>query len=396
MTITTLGGTKPRATLMRRAASAIAPLATSLAADIDFTTGIRSPYAPDDALAKVTLDDWFGGPGGLDFITVDTARALSVAVIAKTVFVLGNTGGRLPFRTTRQGLTVPNLSILDQPERGIPRATTLRKTIEELFFRPAAYWIVTERDARGWPAWVERANWGQLTHDTTGRLTHWKGQPVNPADVLRFDSPLGAGFLSNAAETIRRGLVLNHVASLAEDNPVPTLILRDISGNQLDPTEVKQLREQWIAARKTKGPAFIPKTMEAQALGVMPEQLLIEGRRAIQLETVRHAGVSAWLADVTVEGSTLKYENRELRNWELLDLNLMPYITALTGRLSMADVTPRGWEVTMDADSLTRPDQKTRFETYKVGKDAGFITAEWIAIQEGWPLPAAPELEGPA
>lgn len=87
---------------------------------------------------------------------------------------------------------------------------------------------------------------------------------------------------------------------------------------------------------------------------------------------------------MALEGSTLSYENRASRNWELLDLGLSPMMTSITSRLSMGDVTPHGWQVEFNTDQLTRDDMKTRFETYKIGVDGNFVTPEQIAAWEGW------------
>lgn len=82
----------------------------------------------------------------------------------------------------------------------------------------------------------------------------------------------------------------------------------------------------------------------------------------------------------------MNYQNRQSRSWELIDLFLAKYMTAISARLSMPDLTPIGWRVEFNTDDLTKPDLKTRFETYKLGLDGKFIDQSWIEAQEGEPL----------
>lgn len=338
-----------------------------------------SPWAGNN-LASVDLAELFGLGS---CIQPTRAKAMGLATVSKGRRAYAGNIGRMSFRTTKAGVAAPfQLSILDQPERDRSRAQTLTWTVDELLFYPHAYWVITERDFYGWPAWVKLCPNDQATTDNDGRLLTAWGNPIeNYLGVIQFDA-IDAGLLIDGAETIRRALVLNRAASLAEDNPVPALDIHN-DGDDLNDDEIKELLDSWQAARRTRGVGYSSKGIKVTSLGLPVEQLLIEGRKAITLELVRHLGLPAWAVDAEVTGSTLNYTNRASRNWELIDLGLAPMMTAITSRLSMPDVTPRGWAVEFNTDELTRDDTTTRYTNYNLGIVGGYLSADEVRVLEG-------------
>ena len=81
----------------------------------------------------------------------------------------------------------------------------------------------------------------------------------------------------------------------------------------------------------------------------------------------------------------MSYQNRASRNRELIDTALSPYMEAITGRLSMNDITPRSQSVRFATDSMTKPEAKERYEAYKVAIDSGLMTADEARAKEDLP-----------
>jgi len=343
-------------------------------------TGYATPYSTG-TLEQMTLDDLFGIA---DHITVNRAKAMTLAPVAKGRRVIAGNIGRLSLVTTKDGLPAPTqMSLLAQPERDRPLAATLTWTADALMFYPRTWWVVMERDFYGWPAWVKVLPQEDAELDLEGHLVKAWGQPLSSYQgVIQFDG-VDAGLLIDGADTIRRALIINRAASLAEDNPVPALDIHN-DGEDLTKDEIDTLLDSWQAARRRRGVGYSSRSVKVTPLGLPTEQLLIEGRKAITLELSRHMGLPAWAVDAEVAGASMTYTNRASRNWELLDLGLAAPMTAISSRLSMGDVTPRGWAVEFNHDQLTRDDMKTRFETYKIGRDGGFITQAQIDAWEGW------------
>jgi hypothetical protein len=61
------------------------------------------------------------------------------------------------------------------------------------------------------------------------------------------------------------------------------------------------------------------------------------------------------------------------------------YMKAVEQRLSMGDVTPRGWRVKSNLDAFLRSDSKTRVETYAIGKPLGIYPDERLEELEDIP-----------
>lgn len=362
-----------------RAATALrAPLARMLAVE-----QLASPWADSSHLETITLQDLYGYAEG---VQVNRSRAMQIGTVAAGRNTVAGTVGRLSLfaQKNNQRLPIqPTLLGRGQLERGVPRATTLTWTVDSLLFYPCTWWVVRERDSYNWPSWVEWVPQGKASTDADGNLTHVDGVAVRPEDVIRFDSPTGSGLLVDGARTIKRAIAIEDAAALAEDNPVPTMHLHN-EGDKMTKEEIEELLTMWSAARRKRGVAYTSKGIKAEAMGTHVEQLLIEGRKAINLDLIRHMNTPAWAAAASADGTSLKYENRTSRNWELIDITCAPYMQAIVGRLSMPDVSPLGTEYKFDTDELTKPDQKTRFETYQLGKAAGFIDNEMISAWEGW------------
>lgn len=325
-------------------------------------------------------------------IVISRRTAMSLPVVAKTRRVLATNIGRMKIVSRKNGAPAPlQMPYLQQPEKDRPLSQTLIWTADALFFHPCTWWIVQQRDSYGWPArgGVKLLKRSDAELDENGKLIRAWGKPVDDRDVIQFDAPDG-GLLHEGRKILRRAVILDRAASLAEENPVPSIDLHYTGQKPLEEDQIHELLTSWRDARAKYGAGFTDKSIEAKTLGIQSAQLLVESQKQMDLALARQSGAPAWAVDVALEGSTLNYSNRSSRAWELIDLFLATYTTAIASRLSMPDATPIGWETEFDHDVLTRPDQRTRFETYEIGKRAGFIDDSWIAAQEGQPLKEIP------
>lgn len=356
--------------------------------------GPRSPFTPDGVLSQVLWEDLMGLARQ---VTVSRKSAMALPVVSKARLMIAGNIGRLKLQQTKAGKPVPVVtSLLLQPEKDRPLAETLTWTVDALMFYPCTWWIVQERDYYGWPRWVKWLPQQDAELDQSGKLVKAWGQRVDPRDVIQFNS-LAGGLLIDGKDVLQRATIIARAASLAEANPVPGLDLHN-EGEELEPEEIEELLSSWAAARMNRGVGYSSKAIKVNPLGQQESQLLINGRKAIDLELARALGIPAWAVDVPVEGATLNYQNRASRWWELIDLAMAPYMNTLTARLSMPDVSPLGWEAGFVLDELTREDTKTRYANYQVGLNAGFLTLDMIYQWEGWDtsLIPAPKNEGAA
>lgn len=342
-------------------------------------TVLSSPWADSSHLQEVVFQDIYGidveGP-------VTRAAAIRLATVAKGRDVLTGMISRQPLMASKGGKPLAKVpSFLAQPERGIALVNTLTWMCDSMFFHGRAWWHITEFDVEGFPLWCEWVPEDQAETNDAGQLTHAFGKPVQPGSGVRFDAP-NEGLLWRGADTIRRAIRLNRAAAKAENNPVPSINLHN-EGEDLNKEEIGKLTNSWKTARETSGVGYSSKGLKVEALGQHPEQLLIDGRKAINLELARHMGAPEWAVGVALEGSSLSYSNRQSRNGELIDQFLSPYMAAIAGRLSLDDMTPRGTKVSFDSSELTREDTKTRYENLKLGLDMKLFNLEHAQETEG-------------
>lgn len=339
-------------------------------------TGTASPLADSTHLESVNAAAQLATP---PLAPLDRSRAMSIPVVRRARNLIASTIGRLPLVETLDPAAEPS-RLLAQPELGRSRSNSITWLVDQLIFYPYAHWHVIERDARGFPTRVELLPNAVVSYDrATGAVKTPRG--VNAADLIRFDSP-DEGLLIAGADVLRRSITITAAASRAEANPVPALDLHN-TGEEMTAEEVENLLTSWERARARRGVGYSSRGLEVRPLGASTENLLIEGRRQIDLELVRAIGLPAWAADVVISGSSLNYTNRESRNAELIDFTLSPFMTAISDRLSMPDVTPRGRVVTFDTDALVQPSREQRWKTLADGIAAGIITIEEARAEEG-------------
>ncbi|MCC2034212.1 hypothetical protein [Microbacterium allomyrinae] len=321
-------------------------------------------------------------------IVVNRRTALGLPIVAKGRRLLATNIARMQLVNRKGAAPAPmQLAYLQQPEADRSLSATLTWTVDALYFYPRTWWIVQKRDAAGWPArgGVKLLDRKDAEFDKDGRLVGAWGKPVAARDVIQFDAPDG-GLLHDGQTLLRRAFILNRAVSLAEENPVPSVNLENTGNEALLGTQIVELLESWMEARRRYGVGYTDKSIKATTLGISNSQLLIDGQKQMDVNLARQVGLPAWAADVAVEGASLNYSNRSSRAWELIDLFLSTYMTPITSRLSMNDTTPIGWSTAFSTDDLTRDDIKTRFETYAIGIEKNFIDQTWIEAQEGQQL----------
>jgi phage portal protein BeeE len=82
---------------------------------------------------------------------------------------------------------------------------------------------------------------------------------------------------------------------------------------------------------------------------------------------------------------SLTYSTTESQGRMLLNQTLTPFLTAVAGRLSMPDITPRGTNVLTDLDAFLRSDAPARAQVYAAGIAAGWLTVDEARAAEGLP-----------
>lgn len=356
-----------------------------------------------------------GDPG-----RVSREQALSVAAVQRGRNSLCSIA-TLPL-VQYKGLDIVQSSFLSQIDPDVANVVTLSQTIEDLAFDGISWWMITAQDFAGYPLAARHLDVGTVSLDpppgqpnpfpsgvdARGVKIVWvAGKPV-PADrLIRFDSP-NPGLLTANARAIRRALLLDRLASTYADNPRPTDYFTDADDPSVDPMEddeIDSFLAEWKAARKAGGTGWLPGNVKRVDINSpSPVELqLVELQRQVTLEIANGLGVDP--EDLGVSTTSRTYFNAQDRRTSKINETYAPYMSAITQRLSMGDVTRRGYVVKFDLADYLKPDPVTQAGYWKALKDMRVVDEKWIGEQAGIsadvvaraaaaPAPAAPQAEG--
>ena len=323
----------------------------SLAVTDPSTFPIASPWSSNQ-LQRIVFEDVFGTE--IPINTRGAAMELSAVAAARNQLVSAIC--RMPLIAKRNGTQItPSPSwIWSALDRTSPQLR-LGDTVDDLIFYGWSCWW-RRNGSDGFPLAVGRINYGDWTIDADNRVVV-NGSPVRNDEVIVFRG-LHEGILSYGRKTLEDARFLNKTVRARLINPVPGLELHQVSGADLTQDEIDALVDAWSAARQggNGGVAYTSQHVETKELGLGSDsQLLIEARNAAAVELARIVGVSASQVDATAPKASLNYETTTGRNQEFVDFDLALYMTPITARLSMDDVTPHNTNVDLDRTDFTAP-----------------------------------------
>lgn len=292
-------------------------------------------------------------------------------------------------------------TVVADPHPEIPASVIYAATFEDLFFEGVSYWRVLRFSAEGFPVEAMHLDFRSVSQSVIlGRPSEIisedlqftvddpvivDGEFVNPREIIRFISP-NPPLLVHAARAIRAALLLDQVARIYADDPVPLSYFTDREdADPLDDEEIKKLLNDWQAARKKRATGYVPNSLELKTVQWNAEQIqLADARQHAVLEIARAAGLEP--LDLGVDSSTSHtYNTPEQRRMDTLQFVHMPYLTAVQQRLSKNDVLPRGLLARFDTTGFLSADFKSRMEGFKIASEIGAVTRPEIRKSERRP-----------
>lgn len=348
------------------------------------TEQVASPWADNSHLETITLASLYGMTP--DDSPITRKSAMSIASVAKARGLICGSVARMPILAMKNGVPLESQPVmLSQMQRGVPNFTTISWVVDHLMFYGRSFLLITDRDFQGRPSNLRFVPESEAeTKD--GELIKAFGQSVPRNSYIRIDHNVDP-FLSIGREVLKEARDIERSAREASASPVPSIVLKQREGTNLSAAEVEAMRTAWSSARAKKhgSVAFANKAVDVEQLGAAAEHLLINGRNQATLQIARALGLPGWALDAVAQGSSLSYSNQASRNRELLDA-LSPYLESIEGHLSL--FLPHGTEAKFNTEELLKEDTKTRFETYAVALNAGFLTKDEVRARENLePLP---------
>lgn len=336
---------------------------------------------------------------------VSRTLAVQVPAVKRSRDLIAGVLGTLPIEVVGPDGARTTPELFRQPEPDVPRSVTFAKTYEDMLFEGVAWWRIIEFGWHGYPTKVRRLDPRSVNVQKTGRVYVSKaGDPQGTApewvpdtELIRFDSPNDA-LLVAGARAIRSAALLDAAAARFSDGAPPLDYFTPAEGaDPADDDEIVEMLDAWADARRTRSTGYVPAALKYNTGGWNPEQLqLADARQHAVLEIARTAGVDP--EDLGVSTTSRTYSNQFDRRKQFTDFTQGGYRVAMEDRLSMPDVTPRGYTAAVNLSAFLLSDDKTRYEGYEIGLRVGAIdgTEEVRELEHKPPLknqpaPAAPK-----
>jgi hypothetical protein len=315
--------------------------------DPTYRTGIAAPpdWGDGSELAKLWWSDVFGPDVVANFGWIDRHRALGVPALLRARNLLCTTIARMPLQALRTDEVVdPQPGWTTRTDGTSSPFHRMTWTVDDLLFYEGSLWR-GERTADGREfLTLTRVPYHRWNLDDTGREFIIDEAPANQDDLV-FIPGFSEGILVTSQTAIRTAADLS--AQAADSARVPfKLELHQTTADVLTDDEISALiRRAREALASNSGVLYTNAAVEARVHPVDAQQLLIDGRNASAVDMARIASLPAALVDATTAGASLTYETTQGRNQQAVDYGLAAYMAAVTSRLSLDDVVPRGQRV---------------------------------------------------
>lgn len=335
-----------------------------------------------------------GGPGSPS--QVSSEQALSLIPFFACVRVLAEQISSLPLQTFRRDgdarRRVDDPPLVTDPAAVVDPVTWKRQCVISLAVRGNAVGLVTSEDAMGFVTGLEWLNPDEVFVDETRPTMprwYWQGIEV-PAErivhIAWFVQPgrvWGLSPIAAFAESIGVGLQATQFgSSWFEHGGTPPATFRN-TRKTITRSESDEIGDRLSASMRRRRPLVYGSDWEFSALKVTPEESqFIETMRMNATQMAAIFGIPPeWVGGES--GGSLTYDSPEMNGRALQKFTLRPWLTLIESPLSR--LRPEQEFVKFNADAVARADLKTRYDSYKVAIESGFLTLNEVRELEDLP-----------
>jgi HK97 family phage portal protein len=319
-------------------------------------------------------------------VIVDETSTLSVPGIWRAVTLISDAIGGLPFHAYRDEKFVdPQPNLLIKPVPTETRIETISAMIASLIIHGNYIAILGEPGANGYPDSIHPVACHRVNvRRQDGELVYKIGERDYGSDevlhIKGFSMPgemVGYGIMSAQRQAIGGAVAVNTYAQRYFDGGAqPTGIIYSANPD-LTQEEADLLKSQWLRqyGGTKRTPAVLNESTKFQQLSDNAKDAqLLETRQFSLTEIANMIGLPAYY--LGAPNSSRTYSNVSEENLQLVRWSLLPFVQRVES--SFTELLPRGQFAKMNIDALLRPDTKTRYETHKIGLDAGFLTVDEV------------------
>ena len=340
---------------------------------------------------------------------VDPSSAIQSATVYSCVSLISDSIATMPVKTFRktkdhrEPTTPPAFldAINGMPNPETDSFTWLHRTINSLCLYGNSYWLITARDRNGFPSEVfnlhpddvqiKRKN-GKAIYTFNGKENFTRFTTFNPAGeiihIKNFEqgSDLGLSPIEAGSEAIGSALAQDEFSGSFFKNGA---VLSGVIEMDSTPSE-EQLRifkqsfnRKHQGSHKAHNIGILTEGSKWRPLSLNHEQMqFLQSRKYTKSEICGLFRVPAYmigdLSETTKLGSSIEEQNRVF-----YELTLLPYINRVETALTM--MLPRNQFARIDVSGLLRANIKARYESYNLGRNAGFLSVNEIRAKEDLP-----------
>lgn len=361
---------------------------------------MRLPFrkrTEDRALWQV--GDAYPGSSTHAGVTVTPDTALRSSAVWACVNLLADLVSTMPadvFRSDTRTAVEPKPVLITTPAAHSSFGDWTYQVMTSLLLRGNAFGLVVARTVAERPSQIEMLDSDRVnvTVDRNSSAVEYRldGRVIDRDDLWHLraypvaGSPLGLSPVAYARQSIGLGLAAETFgAKFFGDNATPAGILT--SDQVLTRDQALALHDMWAASRGgRRGTAVLGNGTKFQPISITPDesQFLDTQRFGVQ-QIARLYRIPPEMIG-SESGASMTYANIETRDLSLLKYAVDPWLVRLENALT--NLLPRGQFVKFNRASLLRTDTLSRYQSYKLGLEGGWLTLDEVrALEDRQPLP---------
>jgi len=325
--------------------------------------------------------------------TVTVNDALGIPMVYRAIQIHAFAAKQLSIDTTRYGLTIEDHPLTRRPDPDSTRSTWIEQSVVSLACTGNAYYEII-RDSFGVVVALPVMNplGVRIQTDREGRIVryYYQGRELAPSRVqhitlLRIPgSAYGLGPIQAAQPDLRGAIsTRDYAAAWLDDSAVPTGVLK--TDQNLTAENATRAKTSWNEnVGQKNGVVVLGNGLNYSPIFLSPKDVqFIESQQFSVTQIARMFGTPASLMLAAVEGNSQTYSNVEQDWLAYVRFTLMGYLVEIEDALS--SLLPGAQRARFNIEALLRADTTSRYQSYKVAIEAGFMDEAEVRAIEGLP-----------
>lgn len=337
-------------------------------------------------------------PPRLSATYVTPEKALTLTPVYRATQILATPISKMYIKTLRfaGGLeqTIENPLLVNKPSVTDTRRNFLYQSVVDLAVHGNTYWLkrfntngTTVNNMEVLAAkhmTVQQLDSGIIVYDYTanGKTVRYSATEIEHGKLFpRAGELLGASPIDVCKDDIKAALDLRQYASnWFAQGGVPTGVLK--TTQMITAEDANSVRNRWLEAQSNRTLAVIGNGWDYSHTQLSPAEALFTDVQNQMVQSIaRLYGIPARLLLTGVDGTSDTYTNLQDEDMVFIRYTLLGYLDVLEDMFS--NCLPRGTRIKFDYEALFKADTQTRYNYYKTGIDAQFLTPDYVAAKEG-------------